>query len=89
MGEIPANCTPLQFILKLQKYSIAISTVISNTTTIKYQFLMHVLVHGYNIPEAARNLGIHPNLLGRQEREYEGETPDKDHSATVAKLPHL
>ena len=31
-----------------------------------------ILEEGYAISEAARNLGIHANLLGRWKRDYEG-----------------
>ncbi len=40
-----------------------------------------ILEQGYPISETARNLGVHPNLLGKWKREYEdGET---DGSGTV------
>ncbi len=34
-----------------------------------------VTVQGYSISEAARNLGIHPTLLGRWKRESENDKP--------------
>lgn len=45
-----------------------------------------VLEHGYKISEAAKNLGIHPNLLGRWKREFEGGDTGNDNAASSASL---
>jgi transposase len=41
------------------------------TDEFKDEAVKLVLEQGYQISEAARNLGIHPNLLGRWKQEYE------------------
>ena len=41
------------------------------TDEFKDEAVKLVLEHGYGISEAARNLGIHANLLGRWKREHE------------------
>jgi len=44
-----------------------------------------VTTHGYRVSETARNLGIHPNMLGRWKREVEakqnGAFPGNGHVA--------
>lgn len=42
------------------------------TDEFKDEAVKLVLEQGYPISEAARNLGIHANLLGRWKREHEG-----------------
>ena len=42
------------------------------TKEFKEESVKLVLDEGYNVSEAARNLGIHENLLRRWKREYEG-----------------
>lgn len=44
------------------------------TREFKEEAVKLVVDHGYKITEAARNLDIHPNLLSRWKREYEGDT---------------
>jgi transposase len=49
-----------------------------------------VLEEGYPISEAARNLGIHANLLGRWKREHEdGGKDDFDHGNAVTMKAEL
>tara|TARA_Y100000589_G_C27093197_1_gene604825 strand:- start:901 stop:1194 length:294 start_codon:yes stop_codon:yes gene_type:complete len=55
------------------------------TKEFKEEAVKLVLEHGYKITEAARNLGIHPNLLSRWKREVEGEsTGSKDVANSIA-----
>lgn len=56
------------------------------TQEFKEEAVKLVLEHGYKITEAAKNLGIHPNLLGRWKREFEGDNPAKDNAASSATL---
>lgn len=45
-----------------------------------------VLEHGYKISEAAKNLDIHPNLLGRWKREFVGGDAGNDIATSSATL---
>jgi transposase len=45
-----------------------------------------VLVQGYSVAEAARNLGINANMLGRWKQEFEGTAPSGDEKAELARL---
>jgi transposase len=45
-----------------------------------------VTEHGYQIPEAARNLGIHPSLLGRWKQQH---LPHLIHAVQAYHLPHF
>ncbi len=54
------------------------------TQEFKEEAVNLVLDQGYKITEAAKNLGIHPNLLSRWKRELEGEdTGDNKVANTV------
>lgn len=48
-----------------------------------------VLEQGYRTTEAARNLGIHPSLLGKWKRELEDDTGIGGHKALQAELNRL
>lgn len=48
-----------------------------------------VIEQGYQISEAARNLGIHPGLLGRWKREFEGDSEGGGPKALQAELNRL
>ncbi len=56
------------------------------TQEFKEEAVKLVLEHGYKISEAAKNLGIHPNLLGRWKRELEGCDSDNDNTTSSATL---
>ena len=56
------------------------------TQEFKEEAVKLVLEHGYKITEAAKNLGIHPNQLGRWKREFEGESSGNENSASSATL---
>ena len=56
------------------------------TREFKEEAVNLVLDHGYKITEAAKNLGIHPNLLSRWKREHEGGTPGVENAASSATL---
>ena len=56
------------------------------TQEFKEEAVKLVLEHEYKITEAAKNLGIHPNLLGRWKREFEVDNPNKDNAASSATL---
>ena len=45
-----------------------------------------VAVQGYSVAEAARNLGINANMLGRWKQEFEGKAPSVDEKAELARL---
>ncbi len=48
------------------------------TREFKEEAVKLILEHGYKITEATKNLGVHPNQLGRWEREFESENPVKE-----------
>ena len=50
------------------------------TEEFKEEAVKLILEQGYPISEAARNLGVHPNLLGKWKREH--EDGEKDGSGT-------
>ncbi|MBM9606768.1 transposase [Desulfopila inferna] len=54
------------------------------TQEFKVEAVKLVLEHGYKITEAAKNLGVHPNLLGRWKRDYEGDESGNDNAASSA-----
>jgi len=56
------------------------------TQEFKEEAVKLVLEHGYKITEAAKNLGIHPNQLGRWKREFEGENSGNENSASSVTL---
>lgn len=56
------------------------------TEEFKEEAVKLVLDHGYKITEAARNLGIHPNLLGRWKSELEGDNPGRGNATHLVKL---
>lgn len=56
------------------------------TDEFKEEAVKLVLDHEYKITEAARNLGIHPNLLGRWKSEWEGDNPGNGNAAHSATL---
>ena len=45
-----------------------------------------VVVQGYSISEAARNLGVNANMLGRWKQEFEGSVPSVDEKSELARL---
>jgi transposase len=45
-----------------------------------------VVAQGYSIAEAARNLGINANMLGRWKQDSEGSSPSVDDKAELARL---
>ena len=45
-----------------------------------------VVGQGYSIAEAARNLGINANMLGRWKRDFEGSAPSVDEKTELARL---
>jgi transposase len=45
-----------------------------------------VVVQGYSIAEAARNLGINANMLGRWKQDSGGSSPSGDDKAELARL---
>jgi len=60
------------------------------TNEFKDEAVKLVLEQGYGISEAARNLGIHANLLGRWKREHEdGGKRGSDTGGTVAMKAEL
>ena len=60
------------------------------TDEFKDEAVKLVLEQGYQISEAARNLGIHANLLGRWKREYEdGGNGSSDTGSAVAMRAEL
>ena len=60
------------------------------TDEFKDEAVKLVLDQGYQISEAARNLGIHANLLGRWKREYEdGGNGSSDTGSAVAMRAEL
>ena len=60
------------------------------TNEFKEEAVKLVLEEGYPISEAARNLGIHANLLGRWKREYEdGGKDGSDPGSSVAMKAEL
>ena len=56
------------------------------TQEFKEEAVKLVLEHGYKITEAAMNLGVHPNLLGRWKREYEGDNSSNENDVSSATL---
>ncbi len=56
------------------------------TREFKEEAVKLILEHGYKITEAAKNLGVHPNQLGRWKREFESENPGNENSASSATL---
>ena len=48
-----------------------------------------VTEQGYRVSEAARNLGIHPGVLGRWKREFEGDAEGGGEKAMQAELNRL
>ena len=56
------------------------------TQEFKEEAVKLVVDHGYKITEAARNLDIHPNLLSRWKREYEGDTSGTENGSSSAAL---
>ena len=56
------------------------------TQEFKDEAVKLVLEQGYRISEAARNLGIDANMLGRWKREYEGGSEDDSHSGSAAAM---
>lgn len=45
-----------------------------------------VVEQGYSIAEAARNLGIHANMLSRWKQEFEGSAPSVDEKSELLRL---
>lgn len=45
-----------------------------------------VVGQGYSITEAARNLGVNANMLGRWKQEFEGSAPSVDEKTELARL---
>jgi transposase len=45
-----------------------------------------VVGQGYSIAEAARNLGVNANMLGRWKQESAGSSPSGDEKAELARL---
>jgi transposase len=56
------------------------------TQEFKEEAVKLVLDHGYKITEAAKNLGIHPNLLGRWKSEFEGDNPGNENAVHSVNL---
>lgn len=56
------------------------------TQEFKEEAVKLVLEYGYKITEAANNLGIHPNMLRRWKREFEGDNPANENAASSATL---
>ncbi len=56
------------------------------TQEFKEEAVKLVLEHGYKITEAAKNLGVHPNLLGKWKREFEGENSGLEGGTSSASL---
>ena len=56
------------------------------TQEFKDEAVKLVLEQGYRISEAARNLGIDANMLGRWKREYESGSEDDSHPGSAAAM---
>ena len=56
------------------------------TEEFKEEAVKLILEQGYPISEAARNLGVHPNLLGKWKREYEDGAKDGSGTGDVVTM---
>lgn len=56
------------------------------TQEFKEEAVKLVVEQGYKITEAAKNLGVHPNLLSRWKREFESDSSGVENAASSATL---